>query len=108
MWSTFSNGPFPGTFAISNRLKQGAILSAILFGIYMNEFLNRLKNAYVGCYIDKMLLDWFQYADDLCLLATGRGPISVMPNICEECSQNMIFYLTHRRVILYYSSHATT
>ena len=44
----------------------------------MNELLNRLKNASIGCYIGNMFLGRFEYADDLCLSAPSRGSISLM------------------------------
>jgi retron-type reverse transcriptase len=67
------NGCYSNPFSTSNGVKQGGILSPILFCIYMKEFLSRLKQSGVGCYIGDMYLDGLGYADDLCLRAPTRG-----------------------------------
>ncbi len=36
---------------VSNGVKQGGVISQILFCIYMDGFLNELANSGVGCYM---------------------------------------------------------
>ena len=45
------NNQFSRTFTVSNGVKQGAILSPILFSVYMDELFHRLTQAKIGCYI---------------------------------------------------------
>ena len=97
------NGCYSDPFATSNGVKQGGILSPILFSIYMDELLYRLKNASVGCYIGNMFLGGLGYADDLCLLAPSRGSISFMLNICEKfgAEYDVLFNSQKSHLVLY-------
>ena len=52
-------------FQIKNCVRQGGILSPILFGIYMDGLLEKLINAKVGCFIGNAFLRVLAYADDL-------------------------------------------
>ena len=56
-------------FQVYNGVKQGGVLSPLLFSLYMDELLERLKNSGVGCYIGEMFMGAFCYADDCTLLA---------------------------------------
>ena len=39
---------------VKNGVKQGAVLSPILFGVYMDVLVKRLKSSTVVCYIKHM------------------------------------------------------
>ena len=52
----------------SKGVRQGGILSAKLFSLYMDELLKMLKDCGVGCYIDHVCVNHVLYADDLCLI----------------------------------------
>jgi hypothetical protein len=38
-------------FCVKNSIKQGGVLSPILFCVYVDEFLKMLKESGYGCYI---------------------------------------------------------
>ncbi len=44
--SKISNG-----FSVVNGVKQGGVLSPILFAIYVDGLLHKLQNSGVGCYV---------------------------------------------------------
>ena len=48
-----------------NGVKQGGVLSASLFCIYMDELLSRLERSGIGCYIGNNYYGSISYADDL-------------------------------------------
>ena len=52
---------------ISNRVKQRAVLSPILFTDYIDKLLMRLRESEVGCHIDGVSAGAFGYADDIVL-----------------------------------------
>ena len=55
-------------YGIANDVKQGGVLSPILFGIYMDNFIKRLKDSNIGCKIGDNYVGVFCYADDLTLI----------------------------------------
>ena len=52
-------------FSVYNGVKQGGMLSLILFCIYIDVLLERLKQASVGCFIGNTFIGCDGYADDL-------------------------------------------
>ena len=63
------DGASSDSFNVSNGVRQGGVLSPVLFTIYMDILLNKLKECGVGCYWDGLFAGALCYADDLILLA---------------------------------------
>ncbi len=51
-----------------NGVMQGGRLSQILFSIYMNELLLKLKKSGIGCHIGIVFFAAIAYADDVTLI----------------------------------------
>ena len=79
-WQERSSQPFE----FRNGIKQGAVLSPILFCVYMDTLLKRLENSGVGCYTGHVFAGAVSYADDLTLLAPSHYATQVL---LEECTQ---------------------
>jgi hypothetical protein len=80
-------------FVVQNGIKQGGILSPLLFCIYFDELLIRLKKAGLGCWIGSAFVGALAYADDLSLLAPTLGAMHSMLAICDVYAKefNVIF-----------------
>ena len=65
------NGKNFHQFHISNGVKQGAILSAILYCIYMNGLFEKLRENKTGYWINGDFVGILGYADDNFLLSPG-------------------------------------
>lgn len=97
------NSQFSNSFKVSNGVKQGAILSPLLFSVYMDELLQRLSRANIGCHIGNKFCGALGYADDVSLLAPSRNAINEMLAICEEFGKdyNVKFNAEKSQLILY-------
>ena len=75
-------------FSVTNGVKQGGVLSPILFTIYMDVLLHRLKTSNVGCHVGHVFAGSFAYADDILLLAPTRSSMEKLIKICESFSES--------------------
>ena len=71
------------TFGAQNGVKQGGVLSPILFAIYMDELLIRLKKSGIGCHIGNTFLAALAYADDVTLVCPTLKSLKLLVKICE-------------------------
>ena len=71
-------------FKVYNGVKQGAVSSPILFCIYMNKLISRLRFHGSGCQLGGVFMGIFIYADDIILLAPSRNGLQNMVKICEQ------------------------
>ena len=63
-----------------NGVKQGTILSAVLFNVYIDELLLQLHDSEIGCFIGQKYLDTLCYADDVTLLCPSISGLQKMLN----------------------------
>ena len=52
-------------FSVSNGIKQGGVMSPVLFTVYLHKLLKNLRQRNIGCKIGATYLGVFGYADDL-------------------------------------------
>ena len=71
-------------FSIKNGVKQGAILSAVLYCVYTNGLFEELRRSKIGCYIGNTYVGVIGYADDLFLLSPTIDGLQEMLIICEN------------------------
>ena len=72
-------------FTISNGVRQGGILSPILFSIDMDDLSLILPESGIGCQIDDLCINHVFYADDLCLMAPYAIAFQELIDLCYEC-----------------------
>jgi hypothetical protein len=78
------NGFHSDCFSVSNGVKQGAIISPILFCVYLDTLLMELRKAGVGCFIGDWFVAALGYADDVILLAPTARAMRTMLDICDS------------------------
>jgi hypothetical protein len=72
------------SFSCANGVKQGAVLSPVLFCVYMEELLKKLEESEIGCYIGHRYAGALCYADDVALIAPSQQAMRRMLHICED------------------------
>ena len=80
---TVWNGAKSRNFSAMNGVRQGGVLSPILFTIYFDEMIHKLEKSGIGCKIGIHFVGAFAYADDVILLSPSRSGLQCMINICE-------------------------
>ena len=78
------NGSQSDTFEVLNGVRQGGVISPILFTVYMDELLDRLECSGFGCYVGHVYMGSLCSADDLSLLAPTLYSLQRLVYICEE------------------------
>ena len=71
---------FSQQFPITNGVKQGAVLSAILFCVYIDGLFSVLRRKRNGCWIDGHFYGVLGYADDIMLISPTIDGLQEMIN----------------------------
>ena len=71
-------------FEVKSGVRQGGILSPLLFNVYINCIIVKLRNTGLGCWIKSTYLGCIVYADDILLLSSSCIELQKMLNICNE------------------------
>ena len=95
------NGTLSDQFAVSNGVRQGGVLSPILFSIYLDSLIINLKKKGIGCYWDHHFVGILAYADDIVLLAPCQSALRSMLYSCEKfaISNGLCFNPTKTQLI---------
>jgi hypothetical protein len=75
------NGVLSQTFKVIAGVRQGGILSPVLFLIYVDDMLSKLAKC--GCNIGRHLVGALMYADDILLMSPSVHELQTMLTICD-------------------------
>ena len=70
-------------FLVSNRVKQGGIISPILFNVYMDQLNKKLNVSNIGGNIAGKLINYLCYASDICLISLSSVGMQQLLSICD-------------------------
>ena len=81
-----------GTFSAVNGIKQGGVLSPLLFTVYLDQLILALKELGIYCHLNGMFVGVFIYADDVTLLAPTIMAMNAMLSTCTDfaASHNLL------------------
>ena len=90
-------------FQATNGVKQGSLISPILFTVYVDELIARLQANGLGCNIGRsyMYIGVLGYADDLTLLSPSVNALSKMVGICEEYAKEYDIMFNCKKQLVY-------
>ena len=87
------------SFCVTNGVKQGGIISPMLYNLYMDDLTLMLNCSGIGRYIETSFINHLCYADNLCLISC----FSVACNIClifvKNMDPNISYYIKDIEVI---------
>ena len=63
---------------IEKGVRQGGILSPLLFKLYIDDVLNDISNLDIGCKLGIVRLNILAYADDFVLMANSRSALCML------------------------------
>ena len=78
------DGSFSEPFSITNGVKQGAVLSAVLFCIYIDDLIKTLRRNRDGCWVNGEYVGIIVYADDIVLLSPSLDGLQNMIDTCSN------------------------
>ena len=79
------NGVCSDYLSVRNEVKQGGMISPVLFCVYVDGLLKLLSDAKVGCYVG--------HANDIVLLAPAARAMRKLLSLCDEFASgfNVLF-----------------
>ena len=82
--------PLPWTFSVTNRVRQGAVSSPILFCVYINKLISQLRWSDIGCQLSGIYLGIHGYMQMILFysLLAALG-YKCMTTICENFANEM-------------------
>ena len=97
------NGRLTDWFNVTNGLKQGCLLSPILFNIYINDLVTLIKESCTGISIAGENVCLLMYADDLVLLARNEKGLQCMLDILHQwCMEWKININTDKSEVIHF------
>ena len=78
------DGHYSEWFRITAGVRQGGVLSPILYSIYVDDLICILQSSNVGCHIANQFAAALIYADDMAILAPSIKGLQKLLSICEN------------------------
>ena len=78
------NGVLSEPVSLLSGVRQGGILSPLLFSAYVDIVLAELEKSSRGCFINKRCFNSFMYADDLILLSISVVDLQALLSLSVE------------------------
>ena len=85
-------------FCVCNGMKQGGIISSVLFKAYMDDLSCVLNCSNIGRRNGGEIVNHLSYANDLCLICLSSAGMQALLNVCSK-------YATKHSLLLMRTSH---
>ena len=96
-------------FTVANGVKQGGVISPILFNVYMDDLSTALNSSGIGGYLGRAFINHLCYADDLCIITLSSSGMQQLLNICQSYAiKQQLLYNGSKSFTLCFKSKAIT
>ena len=94
-------------FTISNRVRQGGVLSSYLFSVYVDQLSESLNAVRSDCYVGKICINHIFFADDITLFSPSLTGLQELVDIFYDyaLSHNIVFNCNKSRGMLFTPNH---
>ena len=91
---------FSTSFCVSNGVKQGGIISPVLFNGYMDDLSYALNRSNIGGRIGGEIVNPLSYADDLCLICLSSAGMQKKLNVCSNYATEHSLHISKQVVFI--------
>ena len=103
------NGLFTPWFDVNRGLKQGCLLSPILFNFFINDLLEVLNHTGTGINVDGTVISALAYADDIILLAESDEDLNKLLEVLHNwCDTNDIVINADKSHVVHFRNPSVT
>ena len=85
--SSFSN-----SFIMNQGIRQGGVLSPILFSVYCDDALCHLNKSGLGCYLAGLMISAVMYADDILLITPSVEAMQKLIRLCQSAFDDVLLH----------------
>ena len=68
-------------FQVTNGVRQGGVLSPLLFNVYVNELSKLLNKSGIGGNMGGTIINYMLYADDICIVSLSLSGLQQLLNM---------------------------
>ena len=90
--SVLWNGLLGNICSILWGVRQGDVLSPLLFSVYVDDLIRELRLSGYGAYVGNLFVVTIFYADDICLMSGSCFGLKKLLDIYSDYGLNGIFY----------------
>ncbi|XP_060810226.1 uncharacterized protein LOC132904315 [Amyelois transitella] len=96
-------GALSQPYRLECGVRQGGLSSPTLFNLYVNELIEELSSASVGCCIDGVCVNNISYADDMALLSASACGLRTLLKKCElyALSHGLLYNVKKSQVMVF-------
>ena len=80
-YTTYNSSRSSNENVIRNGVRQGGVLSGLLFNIYINELVENINNSGVGCTLKGAKFSLIAFCDDLVIMAPTKSSLQFLLNL---------------------------
>ena len=96
---------FSGKFHVTNGVRQGGVLSPLLFNVYVNELSDCLNKSGIGGSMNGTVINHMLYADDICIISLSSAGLQQLLNICSGYSElHDLTFNAKKSMCMYFST----
>ena len=91
-------------FQVTNGVRQGGVLSPLLFNVYVNELSELLNKSGIGGNMGGTIINHMLYADDICIVSLSSSGLQQLLNICHDyCELHDLTFNAKKSMCMYFS-----